>query len=350
MSTPTSRRRAGLQGRTEGVAATWSRANIRLLEVFACVADAGTMSEAGNRLGITQAAVSQSIAALEEALRVQLFDRSVRPPALTLVGRTALRSARQALESLREVDDVARYGASGKVALLRLGVLNSFASTAGVAVLQHLRDVADEWSVTSGYEATTFQALTESRVDVVITSDESPVPHSVDAVELLTERFVVVAPASWSGPIHDLARLSGEIDFIRFGREAHMSKVVEGLLSSCDVHPPARYRFDTTDAVLQMVAGGFGWTIVPPLILLKSGVPLDALRLGTPSGAPIWRTVRLAMRADQADRILQRIRLGALDALRHAVLPRVQPMLERVPGAWRLASESPRARRRGGSR
>lgn len=350
MSTPTTRRRAGSHVRAEGAGATWSRANIRLLEVFACVADAGTMSAAAKRLGITQAAVSQSISALEEALRVQLFERSVRPPALTLVGRTALRSARQALERLRELDDVARYAASGRVAQLRLGVLNSFASTAGAAVLQRIRDVADEWSVTSGYDATTFQALTESRVDVVITSDESPLPASVDAIELLTERLLVVAPPSWVGPIHDLRALSAETDFIRFGREAHMSKAIESLLDSCDVRPPSRYRFDTTDAVLQMVAGGFGWTIVPPLILLKSGVSLDALRVGAPSGAPICRTVRLAMRGDQSGQILQRIRTSALAALRQAVMPRLRPILEQVPGAFVLASDAARPKRRGVSR
>lgn len=350
MSTPSTSRRTATHGRADGAGTTWSRANIRLLEVFACVADAGTMSAAAKRLGITQAAVSQSVAALEEILRAQLFARSVRPPALTLVGRTALRSATQALERLRELDDVARYAASGRVALLRLGVLNSFASTAGAAVLQHLRDVADEWSVTSGYEATTFRALTESRVDVVITSDESPVPRSVDAIELLTERFVVAAPASWAGPIHDLTRLSAEIDFVRFGREAHMSKTIEALLNSCDVRPPARYQFDTTDAVLQMVAGGFGWTVVPPLILLKSGVSLEALRLGAPSGAPIFRTVRLAMRTDQSDQILQRIRSGALVALRHAVMPRARPILEQVPGAFAISADTPRGRRSGRTR
>ena len=63
--------------------------NLRLLEVFLCVIEEGTMTGAAERLGLSQAAVSQAITSLEQLLGVRLFDRSVRPPALTLVGQAA---------------------------------------------------------------------------------------------------------------------------------------------------------------------------------------------------------------------------------------------------------------------
>jgi len=51
-------------------------------------------------------------------------------------------------------------------------------------VLDRLRDVAHEWTVASGFQATTFQALLERRVDAIITSDERPIPEGIEAVTL----------------------------------------------------------------------------------------------------------------------------------------------------------------------
>ncbi|MGA7432488.1 MAG: LysR family transcriptional regulator, partial [Xanthobacteraceae bacterium] len=53
---------------------------IRALEVFAVVAKTGTMVAAAKQLKLTQPAISQMIAGLEQSLGIQLFDRSVRPP------------------------------------------------------------------------------------------------------------------------------------------------------------------------------------------------------------------------------------------------------------------------------
>ena len=56
---------------------------IRSLEIFVAVATTGTMVAAAKQLQLTQPAVSQVVATLEASLGIQLFDRSVRPPALS---------------------------------------------------------------------------------------------------------------------------------------------------------------------------------------------------------------------------------------------------------------------------
>ena len=43
------------------------------------------------------------------------------------------------------------------------------------------------------------------------------------------------------------------------------------------VSPPPRLEFDSSAAVLDMVAAGLGWAITTPLCLLQSGVALDAV-------------------------------------------------------------------------
>lgn len=65
------------------------------LRLFLCVADEGSFSAAGRRLGRVQSAVSQGVSNLESALGVSLFDRSGRRPRLTAEGRALIQDAQQ---------------------------------------------------------------------------------------------------------------------------------------------------------------------------------------------------------------------------------------------------------------
>lgn len=303
-----------------------SRPSLRLLEIFLAVVENSTMSAAGTRLGMSQAAVSQGITQLEETLGVTLFDRSVRPPALTLVGSSVLRSARAVMAGLHDLEDTARYGASGRAPMIRLGMLDSFTSTAGASMLLQLKDAAGEWTVSSGFRNTSVQALLDRQADVIITSEERTAP-GIETQPLLTESFVIAAPKTWKGPLADLAGLAAGMPFIRYGRDSHMGPVIQGYLARSGAEAKARFQFDTTDAALRMVAAGFGWTIMTPLVFLKSMVPSHAVQVAPVPGRPIHRTLVVAMRANEAQNLLPRIRAAALAALRDVVQPQVEQML-----------------------
>ena len=57
------------------------------LNAFIAIAETGSFSEAGERLHLTQPAVSKRIAALEQQLGARLFDRLGREIGLTQAGR-----------------------------------------------------------------------------------------------------------------------------------------------------------------------------------------------------------------------------------------------------------------------
>ncbi len=75
------------------------------LNAFIAIAEAGSFSEAGARLHLTQPAVSKRIAGLEQQLNVRLFDRIGREVSLTEAGRALLPRAYQILNVL---DDTRR--------------------------------------------------------------------------------------------------------------------------------------------------------------------------------------------------------------------------------------------------
>ncbi|MGE4240453.1 LysR family transcriptional regulator, partial [Ramlibacter sp.] len=273
---------------------------------------------------------------LEEILGVSLFDRSVRPPALTLVGTSVLRCARDVSAKVRELEDTARQGASGRVPLLRIGMLDSFTSTAGAAMLSHLNDAALEWTVTSGFKGTSMQALIDREADVIVTSDER-LPAGVVALPLLTESFVLVLPMSWRGPVDDIRAIAADIPFIRYGRDSHMGATIQSYLARAGAEAKVRHQFDTTDAAVRMVAAGFGWTIMTPLIYLKSMVSSVRARVAPLPGNPIHRTIVVAMRANEGEDLHGRIRDAALAALGEVVQPQIEKILPQCADLFRVA-------------
>lgn len=85
------------------------------LKSFHAAAEAGSLTAAGERLGISQSAVSRQIAALEEQLGVSLFQRHARGLVLTDSGHTLHRStadmataAQGAGAALRDQQDIAQ--------------------------------------------------------------------------------------------------------------------------------------------------------------------------------------------------------------------------------------------------
>ena len=98
----------------------------RAILSFVQAADAGSFAAAGRMLGVSSAAVSKNVAALEKALGVRLMNRTTRTLTLTEEGSVFLRHARVALEALDtavETVTTRRAGPNGRV---RISTVSSF--------------------------------------------------------------------------------------------------------------------------------------------------------------------------------------------------------------------------------
>jgi DNA-binding transcriptional LysR family regulator len=73
-------------------------------------ADSGSFSAAANVLGLTPAAVSKNVAALEMHLKVRLFNRTTRRLALTEEGRAFVAQARIGVQALEDANALAVQG------------------------------------------------------------------------------------------------------------------------------------------------------------------------------------------------------------------------------------------------
>ncbi|MBK1837831.1 LysR family transcriptional regulator [Azospirillum sp. YIM B02556] len=108
------------------------------IRTFIAVADAQSVQEAGNRLGLTQSAVSRLIQRLEAELGVVLFDRQTKPLALTRDGELALAHARRILAAASDFAD-AFAGSAEPRGLLRLGTAHVLTALTTGRPLDELR-------------------------------------------------------------------------------------------------------------------------------------------------------------------------------------------------------------------
>src|SRR5262245_11529842 len=95
--------------------------NLRQLQTFVVVADAGGFAAASARLHLSQSAASRQIHALEADLRLKLFDRIGRRVHLTSEGEDLLRRSRLLLAEADSLAERARALEKGEKGILRVG-------------------------------------------------------------------------------------------------------------------------------------------------------------------------------------------------------------------------------------
>lgn len=97
------------------------------IELFCLAAETGSFTAAASMAGVTPAAVSRSVARLEERLGVRLFVRTTRQMRMTDGGRNYYRQCRQALSQLVDAEREVTGGQSVPSGLLRISVPTPYA-------------------------------------------------------------------------------------------------------------------------------------------------------------------------------------------------------------------------------
>jgi DNA-binding transcriptional LysR family regulator len=244
------------------------RIELRHLRAFVAVADELHFRRAAARMGVAQAALSQHLRQLEEALGAAVLRRTTRRVELTAVGEVFLHHARNVLDQASRGVAAARSTARGELGVLRLG----FAPSASIAILpavlrslgQHLPDVAVEL-----YEqplVAPLHAVETDQLDLAIV--RGPADHpGLTAVPLLEEALVVVVPAG-----HPLAR-EAEVtpgmlrdEPVVLFRRAGAPELHDFITRLCgDAGFSLRVVREATEwaMIASLVAAGFGITIAP---------------------------------------------------------------------------------------
>jgi DNA-binding transcriptional LysR family regulator len=174
------------------------RLRFRDLQVLFAVAQSGSMAKAAIQLGLTQPAVSDIVAGLEQMFAARLFDRNPRGVEPTIYGRALLKRGRAAFDELRQgIRDIA-FLSDPTAGELRIGcpasVVSSILSLAIEGFSrQYPRVVLHFDEVTS--PSTEFPSLRERKHDLVLARIARPLveEQELDVETLFQDPLLITA-------------------------------------------------------------------------------------------------------------------------------------------------------------
>ncbi|NDG51120.1 MAG: LysR family transcriptional regulator [Rhodospirillales bacterium] len=171
--------------------------NLRRLECFVAVAEAGHFRRAAEALNLSQPAVSVQVAQLEAELGVTLLERNRRVLVLTAAGTALLRRARVLLPALREALAEARAVGEGRVGTVRIGFWGSASYQFLPRALRLAEEEFPDARIVLRQMRTEPQvaALLAGELDLAIVREPS-VPTGVVANLLIAENFLVALPSA----------------------------------------------------------------------------------------------------------------------------------------------------------
>ena len=246
--------------------------NIRDMQAFVAVAEAGSVNRAALRLNLTQPAMTRRVQNLEAALGVALLDRRSKPPALTAQGRQVLGQCRRVLRAVADLEASLPEGAAA-LGELRLGVAQGLAAEVISEPLDALRRAFPglRVQVTSDWTGRMIENLRAGGLDAVVglLPDGQAAP-GIASARIGREEVVVAAARDRALPPRaGLAALAGQ-DWVLNPPGCSYRAALQ---RACDrARVPLRVAIEVIgrDLQLSLIARGAGLGLVPRRQLERS--------------------------------------------------------------------------------
>jgi DNA-binding transcriptional LysR family regulator len=291
--------------------------DIAALNAFIAVAETGSFSIAGERLHLTQPAVSKRIAALEQQLKVRLFDRLGREVSLTEAGRALLPRAyrilnvlddtRRALTNLSgDIGGRLTLATSHHIGLHRLPpVLRAF-TRAYPQVALDIQFLDSEVA---------YEEILHGRAELAVITLAPATAAPVKAVPVWSDPLDFVA-----APEHPLALMSqvsledvAQHPAVFPGGNTFTHHIVQQLFEGQGLTPTIAMSTNYLETIKMMVSIGLAWSVLPRTMLDEqvARLPLVGIQLNRQLGYILHteRTLSNAAKAFMA--LLERSADGA---------------------------------------
>lgn len=241
--------------------------DIKQLQVFATVANTGTLSKAAITLSITQPVVTRQIRALEDELGLELFYRNGRGMVLTEGGKLLLQHAEEIIASLAKAKSevsAMRSIPSGKYAI---GVPPSVGTVLTVPLVQKIKSEFPQISlrIIEGFSGHVLEWLANGRIDIAVLYGESK-HQSFLSEPLLEDELFLLGPANdphglGAGPVA-LAQLE-RIPMILPSRPHGLRVLLDAIFEREGISPKIEMELEAMPSALLLAEEGVGYTILP---------------------------------------------------------------------------------------
>ena len=308
------------------------------LEIFVRICELQSLTKAAAQLGLTQAAISQRIAKLEEKARVSLLDRSLRPITPTPAGQLLFLRAQGIIAALRNLELELGANAAMPVHEIRLGITGSLGTQLVPEMVPELRKMTDRLVLRVDSSGDLNRALMERSLDIVISNEPMSERHDLIQYEVLREPLILVCrksePIKGMEVYEAIEWLVNNRPFLRYSPGSPLARQIEAHIRQIAALPVDAMEFNTSETIVQMVKDGLGWTVTTPLNLAPLGVR-GLVAHPLPRGHN-WRMTWLLARSGELRDVPAQVAALVHRTMQQTVMPKVAAALPRLSPTIRL--------------
>ncbi len=274
--------------------------DLRKLEIFIRVVEAGSLTAGAKRCGVSQPAASQQIQSLEEEVGESLLVRSRRGVEPTAAGHTVFKHGKDLLASSERLKNMFVQRRKLQTGSVSFGLIPTIAP---YLLPQWLRPFRAEFpgisvAVSESQTNHLYRQLAEGDIEFAVLSDvtvKEKDKWGLSVRELFKEPLLLAVPED-----HPLATQMEEpnVDDIKaeeliYLKEGHC--LAERTLRLCKIHETnPNLECDQIATALAMVVSGLGVTVVPQLAI--KGSKMDGVVTRKFSGGALYRSINLVKR------------------------------------------------------
>ena len=250
--------------------------NLRDLRYIIAVAETRHFGQAAERCFVSQPTLSGQIKKLEDELGVAIFERTNRSVEVTPVGEAILAHARQIMEQADAIEQLARASQDPLAGPLRIGAIPTLSPYLMPLILLPLKKQYPQMKLVLSEELTDtlLERLRNHEIEgaLLATAVDEPDLHSMP---LFDEPFWVAYPRKHAFYNKDkITRKDLENETLLLLAEGHC--LADQAMEICHLTERSQQgeladlRAASLETLIQLVAAGFGTTLVPALAMRGS--------------------------------------------------------------------------------
>jgi DNA-binding transcriptional LysR family regulator len=241
---------------------TLEAVGLRQLAYLREAARLDSFTAAAESMGVSQPALSQSLAELERRIGVPLFEPAGRNRRLTDDGREVLAFAERVLTDAAGLRDRLDERAQGATGGLRVGMIDAASLYVLPNVIRTYRErhPGVELHVRVDTSNPLMEQLRAFELDVVFAV--GPPDSDITGVEVVREPLHIYAPPDVADPLAPPA----DAEWALYESGSRTRAVIDAGLRRLDIEARVTLESGNPEVLRQMVALGLGWSVLPPAV------------------------------------------------------------------------------------
>ena len=301
--------------------------DLRQLEMFQAIVDTGSFTRAGQKLYVSQSAVSRQIKLLEEELGDQIFKRIHKKIYLTPTGEVLLQHTRKLFTQMRlMISEISDLTDLGRGSLRIAGGMSVCTYLFPVLLKEYQRRYPGiELTIATGTNEEILRLIRANEVNLALLS----LPFTDDDLDVhpvLTEEMVLVMQRRH--PLADKHNIGfkdlAPYTFIHFERGANTRKLIEEIFQEEGLQLRNTMELQNVEITKPLVEMGLGISIIPYPAVTKDRERLSLCyrRIG---GRKIYRELGwVFLKSDYRSRSVKEL-LSLFDEIKHRFTPGGKP-------------------------